>query len=74
VCRLARGIREAGVKIANEQYIVDREGKKTGVILPVTRYEQLLEDLHDWAVMAERQREGSISFEEMKRGLKAHGC
>ncbi len=55
------------------QYIVDRRGGKTGVILPVKRYEQLLEDLHDLAVVAERRKETPISLEEMKRRLKKDG-
>jgi PHD/YefM family antitoxin component YafN of YafNO toxin-antitoxin module len=57
----------------HEQYVVDAEGKKTGVILPVARYEQLLEDLHDLAAVAERRGEASISLEEMERRLKAYG-
>jgi PHD/YefM family antitoxin component YafN of YafNO toxin-antitoxin module len=56
-----------------EQYIVDNEGKKTAVILPIERYKQLLEDLHDLAVVAERRTEKPISLEEMKRRLKDNG-
>ena len=56
-----------------EQYIVDRGGRKTGVIPPVKRYEQLLEDLHDLAVVAERRKETPISLEELKRRLKKDG-
>jgi len=55
------------------QYVVDDQGKKKGVILPVTRYRRLLEDLHDLAVVAERRTEEPVSLEEMKRRLKAHG-
>jgi len=55
------------------QYVVDDQGKKKGVILPVTRYKRLLEDLHDLAVVAERRKEEPVSLEEMKRRLKAHG-
>ena len=44
--------------------------KKMGVILPVSEYEQLLEDLHDLAVVAERRGEKTITLEEMKRRLK----
>lgn len=56
-----------------EQYVVDAKGKKTGVILPLERYEQLLEDLHDLAVIAERRDEEPISLEEMKQRLKKDG-
>ena len=48
-----------------EQYVIDSDGKKTGVILALSHYERLLEDLHDLAVVAERRHEGTISFEEL---------
>ena len=53
-----------------EQYVVDTNGKKMGVILSLKHYQQLMEDLHDLAVVAERREEKPISFEEMKRRLK----
>jgi len=56
-----------------EQYVVDTKGNKTAVILPIERYEQLLEDLHDLAIVAERREEEPISLEEMKRRLQRDG-
>ncbi len=56
-----------------EQYVVDPKGKKTGVILSLKRYQQLMEDLHDLAVVAERRDEEPISMEAMKRRLKDNG-
>ncbi len=56
-----------------EQYVVDTEGNKTGVILSLQQYEQLMEDLHDLAIVAERREEEPISLEEMKRRLKEDG-
>jgi len=53
-----------------EQYVVDPKGKKLSVILSLKRYQQLMEDLHDLAVVAERRDEEPISLEEMKRRLK----
>jgi len=55
------------------QYIVDDEGRRTAVILPIEEYEQLLEDLHDLAVIAERRDEATVSFEEVKERLKKDG-
>ncbi len=52
-----------------EQYIVNSKGKRTAVILPIDQYEQLLEDLHDLAVVAERRAEKTISLEEIKRRI-----
>jgi hypothetical protein len=53
-----------------EQYVTDTQGKKMGVILSLKRYQQLMEDLHDLAVVAERREEKPISLEDMKRRLK----
>ena len=55
---------------AQEQYVTDTKGKKMGVILSLKRYQQLMEDLHDLAVVAERRDEKPISLEDMKRRLK----
>jgi PHD/YefM family antitoxin component YafN of YafNO toxin-antitoxin module len=59
--------------IPDEQYLVDAKGNKRGVLLSIERYEQLTEDLHDLAVVAERRMEEPISFDEMKRRLKQDG-
>ncbi|MBI3312388.1 MAG: hypothetical protein HYZ88_02560 [Candidatus Omnitrophica bacterium] len=56
-----------------EQYVIDPAGKKTAVILSLTRYQRLKEDLHDLAVVAERRGEKPISLEDMKRRLKKDG-
>ena len=56
-----------------EQFVVDVNGRKTAVILPMKRYQDLMEDLHDLAVVAERRAERPISLEEMKRRLKKNG-
>jgi len=58
---------------AQEQFVVDINGKKTAVILSLKRYQELMEDLHDLAVVAERRAERPISLEEMKRRLKKNG-
>ena len=58
---------------AQEQYVVDAEGKKTAVILSLKRYRELMEDLHDLATVAERRNERGISLETMKRRLKKDG-
>ena len=57
----------------NEQYVVDNVGRKKAVILSIRRYKQILEDLHDLAVVAERRDEETISLEEIKQGLKENG-
>ncbi|MBI3584033.1 MAG: type II toxin-antitoxin system Phd/YefM family antitoxin [Nitrospinae bacterium] len=61
------------MKSLHEQYIVDESGNKTAVVLPVEEYEELIEDLHDLAVIAERKDEPVISFDELKKRLKSDG-
>jgi PHD/YefM family antitoxin component YafN of YafNO toxin-antitoxin module len=55
------------------QYITDENGKKTAVILPIEEFEELLEDLQDLAVLAERRDEPTIPHEEVIAKLKRDG-
>ena len=59
--------------VSREQFVVDAKGKKTAVILPLKRYQRLMEDLHDLGVVAERRSEEPIALEEMNRRLKKDG-
>lgn len=61
------------MQILEEKYIVDKNGERTAVILPVQRFERLLEDIHDLAVVAERRDESTISFDKLKEQLKSDG-
>jgi hypothetical protein len=64
---------QSKMEMALEQFVVDTKGKKLSVILSLERYERLMGDLHDLAIVAERRDEQPISFEEMKRRLKKDG-
>jgi len=55
------------------QYLTDEKGKKTAVVIPVEEYEEILEDIHDLAVIAERRDEPVIPIDELKKRLKADG-
>ena len=55
------------------QYLVDESGQKTAVVLPVDEYEELLEDIHDLAAIAERRDESTTSFDELKKRLETDG-
>ncbi|WP_342771796.1 type II toxin-antitoxin system prevent-host-death family antitoxin [Methanoculleus sp. UBA300] len=50
-----------------EQYVVDEHGDRIAVILPLREYEQLQEDLHDLAMVAERQKEPTMEFGEFRK-------
>jgi len=55
------------------QYIVNQAGEKVSVILTLSEYQSLLEDLEDLAAVAERRDEVTISHEELLARLKANG-
>ena len=55
------------------QYITDETGKKTAIILPIEEFEELLEDLQDLAVLAERRDEPTVPHEEVVARLKRDG-
>jgi PHD/YefM family antitoxin component YafN of YafNO toxin-antitoxin module len=55
------------------RFIVDERGKRVSVVLPVDDYEEMLEDLHDLAVVAERRHDPTDSHAAVKRRLKAGG-
>ena len=57
----------------NPDYVVDSEGHKRSVILPIQEYQELLEDLHDLAAIAERREEPTIPHNKVIEELKRDG-
>ena len=55
------------------KYITDDRGERTAVVLPISDYEKLLEDLEDLAVVAERRDEPTIPHEQFVSELKGDG-
>ena len=55
------------------QYITDKSGEQTAVILPIEVFRELLEDLEDLGAIAERRDEPTISHEELVSELKKNG-
>jgi len=55
------------------QFLTDANGEKIAAVIPIDEYEELLEDLNDLAVVAERRNEPRVSLEEVERRLKADG-
>jgi hypothetical protein len=55
------------------EYVTDSEGHKRAVILPIEEYQELMEDLDDLAVMAERREDPVIPhskvIEELRRWM-----
>ena len=53
------------MKENNLQYVTNQAGEKTAVILPISEFEELLEDLRDLAAVAERRTEPTVSHDEV---------
>lgn len=54
-------------------YITNESGEKTAVILPIAQFEELLEDLEDLAIVAERRDESTTSHADLIAELKQDG-
>ncbi len=52
------------------KYIIDENGKKISVIIPFSEFIELLEDIEDLAVVAERREEPTISHEDLLKELR----
>jgi hypothetical protein len=61
------------MELVKDKYIVDEKGTKTAIVIPIKKYERLMEDIHDLVVIAERKSEPTISFDEMVKRLKTDG-
>ena len=55
------------------QYLTNEGGEKTAVVIPITDYEKLLEDLDNLSVIAARRDESTISHDQFKEELKRDG-
>ena len=54
----------------NIRYVVDERGRKKSVVLPIKEYQELLEDLADLAIIAERKNEPVEALEVVKKRLE----
>jgi len=59
--------------VIQPKFVTDGEGRKVAVVLPVEEYEELLEDVQDLAVIAERRDEPRVPWEDVKRRLREDG-
>ena len=55
------------------QYLIDQRGERTAVVLPISDYEKLMEDLEDLAAVAERREEPTVPHAEIIEELKRDG-
>jgi len=55
------------------QYVTNEAGERTAIILPIEEFQELLEDVEDLAVLAERRDEPTISHEQLVTELRRDG-
>ncbi len=58
------------IKELDIQYITNESGERSGVILSIEDFENLLKDLEDLVLVAEQHNEPTIPHEELKKELK----
>ena len=63
----------SNIEEMHAEYVTDRDGVQKSVILPITDFYELLEDLEDLASVAERKDEPTISHEQVVEELKKNG-
>ena len=63
------------VKLADihPQYVTDERGRKRSVILPISKFQELIDDIEDLAAVAERRDEPTMSHEEFLAELRSDG-
>ncbi|MFH1481786.1 MAG: hypothetical protein ABIG67_10995 [Pseudomonadota bacterium] len=61
------------LKDLNPRYITNDSGEKISVILPISEFQELLEDIEDLATVAERRDEPTMSHEQLIMELKRDG-
>ncbi|MDO9129698.1 MAG: hypothetical protein Q7U34_07515 [Anaerolineales bacterium] len=61
------------IKELQAQYVTNDTGKKVAIILPIEEFEELLEDIEDLAVLAERRDEPTVTHAEVLAQLKSDG-
>jgi hypothetical protein len=58
------------MKTLKEKFIVNKNGKKTEVILDINEYEELLVDLYNLVIIVERKDEVLIDHEVVMKNLE----
>lgn len=53
-----------------KRFVVTEKGEKTDIILSLKEYQELMEDLEDLAIVAERKNEPTMPFSEAKARLE----
>ena len=55
------------------EFLTHEDGERISVVLPIEEFNELLEDLEDLAVIAERRDEETVSHQDLLRLLDNDG-
>ncbi len=55
---------------AKKSYIVDEDGRRTAIVLPIEEYHELLEDIEGLAIIAEQRGEPTEPLEVVMERLE----
>jgi len=55
------------------EYFTDADGRKTKVVMPIKSFDEILEDLNDLSVVADRKNERPLSLDYVVKDLKKNG-
>ena len=61
------------LKQLKPQYVTNEAGERTAIILPIEEFQELLEDVENLAVLAERREEPTVSHEQLVAELRRDG-
>jgi hypothetical protein len=70
MCRDTRMLDLNQIKL---QYITNKAGEKTAVIVPIEEFQELIEDIEDLAAVAERREEPTVPHNELMAELRRDG-
>ena len=63
-------LEEALMAEPKRSYVVDENGNRKAVMLPIEEYEELLEDLEDLALIAQRRNEPTVPLDVVVQQLE----
>jgi hypothetical protein len=61
------------IKGLDLQYVSDEGGRRVGVIIPIDKFEELVEDIEDLAAIGESRAESTVAHGELISELRRGG-
>src|SRR5215471_9916584 len=68
-----RSLNMVDLRQLKPQYVTNEAGEKTAIILSLEAFEELLEDIEDLAIAAERREEPTMAHDQLVTELKRDG-